>query len=96
MRRRRSKKKSELLKEAVSRRLHPHRKEEEQQQRQRAAVIIVLSVLGFLLFTGVVFGLIIIFVLRPAYNALLDFVETLGASDYSFMYDDLEEDDEEA
>ena len=59
--------------------------------------IIVLGVAGFIAFCTVVIGGIIAFVLRPAYGALMDFVDALGDSDYSFAFDDYgdDEDDED-
>lgn len=87
----RSKKKSDI-RSVVSRKLHRSRKADS----KRTTRIIVFSVLVFSLFSMAVLAGIFFFVLRPAYNALHEFVDALREIEYAeYDLDDDEDEDEE-
>jgi hypothetical protein len=90
MKRKLSKKKSTKITTRMSRKLH-----RQQKPQLNKGPIIVLGVGGFIAFTLLVIGGIVIFVLRPAYDALMDFVNALGDSDYSFDFDDYDDDEDD-
>ena len=87
----RSKKKSDI-RSVVSRKLKRSRKEDSKHTTR----IIVFSVLGFSVFSGAVLAGIFFFVLRPAYNALHEFVDALREVEYAeYDVDDDEDEDED-
>ena len=87
----RSKKKSDI-RSVVSRKLKRSRKTDSKHTTR----IIVFSVLGFSVFSGAVLAGIFFFVLRPAYNALHEFVDALREVEYAeYDVDDDEEEDED-
>lgn len=88
----RSKKKSDI-RSVVSRRLKRSRKAD----RNQTTRIIVISVLGFTIFSLTVLAVIFFFVLRPAYNALHEFVDALREVEYAeYDMDDDDEDEDDA